>query len=132
MPTCDLTNVSCCAHGVLLQVNQAAAQAEAALAAFQQGPPSASGLATIAPVATLPEGSAGASMAAAAAAAVGALAGGAPYPGPPPLSTMVVTDPLLQLGGALVNEIGSSRVPTPFLCVAGMITADVLENDEEY
>eukprot|EP00878_Enallax_costatus_P008532 GHUV01008920.1.p1 GENE.GHUV01008920.1~~GHUV01008920.1.p1 ORF type:complete len:432 (+),score=109.65 GHUV01008920.1:221-1516(+) len=119
------------------KVNQAAAQAEAALAAFQQGaPPSGSNLATVAPVASLAAGSAGANMAAAANAAVaaalpGALAAGA-YPGPPSLTTTVVTDPLLQLGGVLVNEIGMSRVPTPFLCVSGMITAEILENDDEY
>lgn len=112
------------------QVNAAAAQAEAALAAFQQGAAS-TGLATIAPVADLAAGSAGANMAAAGNAAAAAAAGTGAYPGPPPV-TMAVTDPLAQLGGVLVNEIGSSRVPTPFLCVSGMITADVLEDDEEY
>lgn len=75
---------------------------------------------------------AAAANAAAAVVIPGALAAGAAYPGPPSLTTTLVTDPLMQLGGALVNEIGSSRVPTPFLCVAGMITPDVLENDEEY
>lgn len=54
------------------------------------------------------------------------------FPGPPAVSTAAVIDPLTHLGGVLVNEIGSSRVPTPFLCVAGMITPDVLESNEEY
>jgi hypothetical protein len=117
---------------MLLQVNAAAAQAEAALTAFQQGlplPPSA-----IEAPAALAPGSAGAAMAAAGnLAAGGHAAGGGVLPGVQGLLPGAVPGLLPGVGGLLGGAAGlAALVPTPFVVVNGMISSAVLEDDEEY
>ncbi|KAF6258610.1 hypothetical protein COO60DRAFT_1102223 [Scenedesmus sp. NREL 46B-D3] len=101
------------------KVHQAAAQAEAALAAFQSGaglPPPGAG----AGEAPLP-GSAGAHMAA---------AGNAAAAGHNEAAVAAGTVP--AAAALLVTEAGASASPTPYLVVVGMITPEVLEDGDEY
>jgi hypothetical protein len=137
----DLAILRCTAQS--LQVHQAAAQAEAALAAFQSGVP----MPNIGAAEALLPGSAGANMAAAgnaaaanhneAAVAAGMVpaaalvAGVGPFPGPP--GAVPASGPGSNAAAAmLVTEAGASSVPTPYVVVVGMITPDVLEDGEEY
>uniref|UniRef100_A0A383WCK0 RRM domain-containing protein n=1 Tax=Tetradesmus obliquus TaxID=3088 RepID=A0A383WCK0_TETOB len=128
------------------KVHQAAAQAEAALAAFQSG--AGIPLPSIAAAEALLPGTAGAHMAAAgnaaaaghneAAVAAGtvpaeALAAAAgPFPGPPGGAAAGAGVGPAPAGAALVTEAGASSIPTPYVVVAGMITPEVLEDGEEY
>jgi hypothetical protein len=132
----------------LLQVHQAAAQAEAALAAFQSG--AALPTPNIGTAEALLPGSAGANMAAAgnaaaaghneAAVAAGTVsaamlaAAGGVFPGPPGAvePSPPASGAAAAAGALLVAEAGSSSVPTPYVVVGGMITPDVLEDGEEY
>jgi hypothetical protein len=130
-----------------LQLHQASAQAEAALAAFQSG--ASLPLPNIAAAEALLPGSAGANMAAAGNAAASGLndaavaagtvsaatlaaVAGMPFPGPP--GAVGPSPPASTAAAAafMVSESGASSVPTPYVVVKGMITPDVLEDGEEY
>lgn len=60
----------------------------------------------------------------------------AAYPGPPgafgqgPASAGAV--PAAAAGPGGVTDPMALLIPTPFLCVTGMVTGDVLSSDEEY
>lgn len=119
-PCCCVCCV-CCACDDNPQVNAAAAQAEAALTAFQAGlplPPSAVGL----PSALTP-GSTGAAMAAAGNLAAGGHNAAAAAAG-------VLPGVLPGLGD--MGVLAGGLLPTPYVVVGGMISAAVLEDDEEY
>jgi len=116
---------------VCLQVNIAAAQAEAALTAFQQGlplPPNVGLPSALAP------GSAGAAMAAAGNLAAGGHNAGAAAAGVLPMASVpgVLPGGLLGVAAGVLPGVVSGGLPTPFVVVNGMINAATLADDEEY
>lgn len=119
------------------QVNLAAQQAEAALAAFKQGVPvgqlAGGGADVAAPVALVP-GSQGANMAAAGNLVAAGHNVAAGVPAVAAAAAAAGALPAAAAGGlaGLIAENGASSVPTPFLCVTGMVTAAVLADKEEY
>lgn len=113
-----------------MQVNAAAAQAEAALTAFQAGlplPPNAVGLPT-----ALAPGSAGAAMAAAGNLAATGHNAAAAAAGVLPAAMPGLLPGVGGVLGAAAGLVPGGLLPTPYVVVNGMISSAVLEDDEEY